>query len=96
MIQKYTEKRNGQMYQTTITINGNKKGIPLLAKIFGKRESSEDKSSNGEINYEILSISYKRIVYIYKEIITKRIKIEDPYQDAKRYFINDNTIKGSE
>ena len=75
-IQKYKEKRDGQWYQVTITINDGKKEIPLLARLFGKKKITEE--TNGVYKMELYTITYKKFIYTYKEIVTERKKIDNP------------------
>ena len=89
-MKKYKEKIGNQLYETTVEVNGSKKDIPLLGRIFGTKKASCDQKWDDEIIIEIRSIIYKGIIYIYKEIITTRVKINNPKNfdhsiDAVRY-----------
>jgi len=72
---KLTEKIGDQWYQTTIEVNGSMKDIPLLGRIFGTKQVTCDQKWDEENIVELHSVIYRGKIYIYKEIITTRTKI---------------------
>ena len=78
----YNEKIGNQWYHTTIEVNGSMKDIPLLGRLFGTKQVTCDQEWDKENIVELHSIIYKGKIYIYKEIIITRIKINGPKNNS--------------
>ena len=77
----YNEKIGNQWYHTIIKVNGSMKDIPLLGRLFGTKQVTCDQEWDEENIVELHSIIYKGKIYIYKEIIITRIKINGPKEE---------------
>lgn len=72
----FIEKRGKKWQKTIITIIKNKVKVPIMARLFGKKQVTVDKENN--LTTELSSIIYKGIIYIYQEIQTEVLEIGDP------------------
>ena len=82
--QMYKEKIDNQLYQTTVIVNEYE--VPLIARIFGKKNVFCDQEWDEENIIQIHNIIYRKRIIIQTEIIITRIKIDAQVINDEEYY----------